>query len=461
MKKFQNSLFVFRRDIRLIDNSGLIEACGSSSHVIPCFIFDPKLLKETQISEFRLNFLLDSLKELNTELEKKNSFLHVFFGKPSSIISKIIREGIVQAIYTNTDYTPYGRSRENQISEKCKIKNVEFFPCHDTLLHQINTIKTESGKPYTVFTHFFKKARMVPVRPPNSKIVSNFSKERTKNEVNLNEMDRKLRKKNLMPEIKGGRSNALTILKKIRKFQDYATQRNYPGMEGTTLLSAHNRFGNCSIREVYHTIRRVLGPGHQLISELFWRDFFTNILYQFPYSYKRSFRQKYSNLPWSQNHFFFEKWSKGETGFPIVDAGMRQLNSSGFMHNRVRMIVASFLTKDLHINWKWGERYFAKKLIDFDPSVNVGNWQWAASTGCDAQPWFRIFNPWLQQKKLDPDCIYIKKWIPELLEKETKDIHDWYQNKSASKYPNPIVDHKEETNHAKDIFKKYSRQEKS
>jgi len=224
------------------------------------------------------------------------------------------------------------------------------------------------------------------------------------------------------------------------------------------MLSAHNRFGTCSIREVYHEILRSLGPAHTMISEIHWRDFFTYVMHHYPYSFSEEFNRKYQKIPWSKNKKAFAKWREGKTGFPIVDAGMRELNATGFMHNRVRMIVASFLTKDLHINWRWGEQYFASKLIDYDPSVNVGNWQWAASTGCDAQPWFRIFNPWLQQKKFDPDCIYIKRWIPELENISSKAIHrlDTKYPDIMLDYPKPMIDHKSESSHTKEVFKEIS-----
>ena len=256
---------------------------------------------------------------------------------------------------------------------------------------------------------------------------------------------------------KGGRKRCKNLLDNLKSITNYQSDRNFPSKNQTTKLSAHNRFGTYSIREIYHKITNDLGKNHQLLTELHWRDFFTYTMYHFPHSFSKNFHPKYDKLVWSKNKKNFKKWCEGKTGFPIVDAGMRELNQTGFMHNRVRMVVASFLTKDLHIDWKWGERYFASKLLDYDPSVNVGNWQWAASTGCDSQPWFRIFNPWLQQKKFDPQCVYIKRHIPELENYSTEQIHNWYKQDSSSAYPCPVVDHKVESNITKEIFKKISK----
>jgi deoxyribodipyrimidine photo-lyase len=218
------------------------------------------------------------------------------------------------------------------------------------------------------------------------------------------------------------------------------------------MLSAHNRFGTISIRELYHTISDKLGMHHTLMNEIHWREFFSHVLYHFPQVSKSAFRQNYSTIPWKYNKTHIDAWKIGRTGFPIVDAGMRELNNTGFMHNRMRMIVASFLTKDLHVDWKIGERYFAEKLIDYDLAVNNGNWQWVASTGCDAQPWFRIFNPWRQQKKFDSECKYIKKWIPELEKLSADQIHRLETESFDLDYPRPIVDHSEESRIAKQMF---------
>jgi deoxyribodipyrimidine photo-lyase len=246
----------------------------------------------------------------------------------------------------------------------------------------------------------------------------------------------------------------MTILKGIAVLKDYQVKRDIPSLDATSHLSSHHKFGTVSIREVYHAAVKHLGRDHTLVQELHWRDFFTHIAHHFPYVFGQSFDDRYEQLPWSQDQKRFKAWCDGLTGFPIVDAGMRQLNTTGFMHNRVRMITASFLVKDLHIDWKWGERYFASKLVDYDPAVNNGNWQWAASTGCDHQPYFRIFNPWLQQKRFDPECLYIKKWVEELKDVPVPVIHSWHEEhvwKGA--YLKPMVDHSKQAEAAKQMFK--------
>ncbi len=224
-------------------------------------------------------------------------------------------------------------------------------------------------------------------------------------------------------------------------------------MDATSRLSAHLKFGTCSVREVYYAIVQQLSPEHPLLRQLYWRDFFTHIAFHYPHVFGKAFHPQYDNLVWDNNRGHFQRWAEGTTGFPIVDAGMRELNATGFMHNRVRMIVASFLTKDLHISWRWGERYFAQHLVDYDPAVNNGNWQWAASTGCDAQPYFRIFNPWLQQQKFDPDCQYIYRWIPELNGIPATIIHKWYSKHVDAPYPAPMLDHARESQIAKERYK--------
>ncbi len=245
------------------------------------------------------------------------------------------------------------------------------------------------------------------------------------------------------------------ILDDLDRFRDYKTRRDFPFEHGTTRLSAYLKFGLCSIREIHEAVSKQLGILHPLIRQLYWRDFYIHIAFHFPHVFKRAFKPRYERIQWSYDSSLFQMWCEGKTGFPIVDAGMRQLNTTGWMHNRVRMIVASFLTKDLHIDWRWGERYFAERLVDYDPSVNNGNWQWAASTGADAQPYFRIFNPWRQQKRYDKECKYIKKWIPELSKVKANIIHKWFKPTnldSEISYPKPIVDHKEESQFAKELF---------
>jgi len=446
MSKYRKTLFMFRRDLRLEDNTGLIYALKNSDEVIPCFIIDPHIMSYFSNAIFRKRFLEESLVDLDEQLKKKNSSLKIFKGNTDNIIKKIISEQKIDGVFLNGDYTKFSQNREIQIKKICDQNKVDFNKFGDYLLHIPEEIHTKEGKPYTVYSHFFKTAKTIPVRKSIKNNFSNYCKDRI-----VGENSSELNKRN---EGNGGRNRAIKILKNINLLIEYKKTRDYPALEKTTKLSAHIRFGTVSIREVYQAIKKNLPDDHILIGEIYWREFFTYVLHYFPDSKFKTFKKKFENIHWSINKQGYQAWCDGVTGFPIVDAGMRQLNKTGFMHNRIRMIVASFLTKDLHIDWKHGERYFAEKLVDYDPAVNTGNWQWAASTGCDAVPYFRIFNPWLQQEKFDPDCSYIKKWIPELDKIHPIEIHRlWKKHPEGSKYPKPMIDHKIESNKTKEIFK--------
>lgn len=449
---YSKALFIFRRDLRVDDNTGLIEALHSSHEVLLCFIFDPRLLEDGKYSKNALQFMLESLADLEKQLELVGSKLYLFSGLPHEVIEKLIRREIIDAVFVNNDYTPFSVRRDTEISRVCAEHGLEFHQFHDATLQVPGSVRTQQGKMYQVFTQFFRAAGKLPVEVPvlvengtfcNS-VVLGALKAIPVFDYNNSELF-----------VHGGRSNALEVLSDLSRFADYDRLRDIPAVMGTTGLSAHNRFGTVSIREVYHSFRDKLGPGHTLICELYWRDFFIQLAAEYPRVFGHAFREKFDGLHWDNDPVRFQAWCEGRTGFPIVDAGMRQLNSTGYMHNRVRMIVASFLVKDLHIDWRWGERYFARKLVDYDPCVNNGNWQWAASTGADATPYFRIFNPWLQQQKFDPVCEYIRKWVPELRGMSPKDIHA--SEKKAlpmdTGYPQPKVDHKTEKNKALAMFR--------
>lgn len=455
-KKFKKSLFIFRRDLRVIDNTALIAASEESSYVLPIFIFDPNQIsnKNKYRSFHAIQFMIESLINLEKQLKEKKGRLYIFRGYPEKIVKKIIKEEKIEAVFVNRDYTPYSNKRDKKIKKVCDENNISFESHNDLLLHEPEEIYTIKKEPYKIFTPFFNKAKKIQVRKPQKKAVSNFYKKKISFEVSSKIYKKILSKKSKTLYVSGGRSNCTKIIKNLSKFKNYSKTRDLPEYD-TTLLSAHIKFGTYSIREIYYAIRKKLSAKHLLIRQLYWRDFFTHIAFHFPYVFGKPFYKKYNNLDWKNNKNDFKLWCKGKTGFPIVDAGIRQMNKSGFMHNRVRMIVASFLVKDLHINWLWGEKYFAQTLVDYDPSVNNGNWQWCASTGADAQPYFRIFNPWLQQKKFDSKCVYIKKWIPELKNIDPKIIHNWYnQIKQINDYPLPIRDHKKEAEIAKKEFKK-------
>ncbi|WP_455223270.1 cryptochrome/photolyase family protein [Kaarinaea lacus] len=453
MASYKRSLFIFRRDLRLKDNTGLIQALQASQRVIPCFIFDPaQLQKHRYQSRPGLQFMVESLLDLDQQLQKYGCQLSVFYGDPEAVLSEIIQQNNINAVYFNRDYTPFSIRRDTKLKTICETSEVAFHACSDLLLIEPEFALKADGAPYTVFTPFYRNASKYAVDQVQVLKKPGFFQRCIG--MPLNKMLSELLL-DVAPtyENRGGRRKAIAILKDIADFRGYDKQRDIPALQGTTLLSAHNKFGTCSIREVYHTVQKVLGSGHVLLRELYWRDFFTHIGFHFPHVFGHAFRRQYDDIPWGNNRTWFKRWCDGATGFPIVDAGMRELNQTGYMHNRVRMITASFLVKDLQIDWRWGERYFAQHLVDYDPCVNNGNWQWAASTGCDAQPYFRIFNPWLQQKKFDPDCRYIYRWIPELRDYSAQQIHRRERESDISIYPAPIVNHQEQSAATKALFK--------
>ena len=451
------ALHIFRRDLRLQDNTALIAALTASACVIPCFIFDKRQIEHNDYkSDNSIQFMITSLRELDAELKQKQSKLYFFYGIAEDVVKQLIETLPIQAVFANRDYTPFSKMRDHKIEDICRRHKIDFHIYADALLNEPEDVHKENKEPYTVFTPFFRKASTLHVKPVQKKSFDHYYRKKIafedkKTLIRLSQ----LHNPNLF--VKGGRLEALSLLTKIKKLSDYEKTRNIPAFSGTTKLSAHNKFGTLSIREVYAAIVKAFGNQHTLITELYWRDFFTHIAFHFPHVFDGPFHKKYAGLTWSNNQQHYRAWCEGRTGFPIVDAGMRELNISGFMHNRVRMIVASFLVKDLHIDWCWGEKYFAQKLIDYDPAVNNGNWQWAASTGCDAQPYFRIFNPWLQQKTYDPECLYIKRFVPELARLSVKAIHALNTTSlpSFTNYPSLLIDHSIESQKTKRMYKKF------
>lgn len=438
------TLFIFRRDFRLEDNTGLIEAMKESDVVIPCFIFTPEQIEENPYrSDACLQFMIESLEDLAGRLKEQGGKLYLFYGEPESVVENCIKQLSLDQVVVNRDYTPYSIKRDEKINAVCKKHKISFKAYDDVLLHPPEETLKADGKPYSIFTPYFRNASKLKVPLPQKNRFNNYFKKpidfaKIKSHI--------LPKRNLHPILVGGRTAALKMLGKIGQYKDYAKERDYPAENGTTHLSAYLKFTDISPREAYHQIEDQLGKNHPLLRSLYWRDFFTHIAFFYPHVFKGAFHKKYDKLKWSYDKKAFQKWCEGKTGFPIVDAGMREMNETGYMHNRVRMIVASFLTKDLHIDWRLGEKYFAQKLIDYDPSVNNGNWQWAASTGCDAQPYFRIFNPWSQQEKFDPECEYIKRWVPELSDIPIQSIH-------AGTATEPMIDHSVESKAALRMYK--------
>lgn len=462
-KKYNYSVFIFRRDYRLNDNTGLMEALRDSNHVIPIFIFTPEQLVNNKYkSDNSVQFMINSLEDLDKSLKKKGSRLFYFYGKPYECIEKIIKkDDSIDAVFVNEDYTPYSIKRDNAIEKTCKKYDVEFISCHDVLLNPVKSILSANGV-YTKFTPYFNKAKKIKVEPVAMNKMNNYVSKSKKIKGGFNGDYHKFYEynENMYEDHEGGRDIGLKILKNITEFKDYNKKRN-DLTYATTRLSPYIKFGCVSIREVYHVFKKKLGANNDLIKQLYWRDFYYNVGFEHPiiFSKKGNLKGNYDKVKWQHNTEYYNKWKKGEMGFPVVDACMRELNTTGFMHNRGRLIVSSFLIKILLIDWKLGEKYFSNKLVDIDLCVNTGNWGWSSGSGADSQPYFRIFNPWLQSEKHDPDCEYIKKWIPELKDVELKHIHRWYEycddeRYKHIRYPKPMVNYAHQKEQALKMYKK-------
>jgi deoxyribodipyrimidine photo-lyase len=400
-------------------------------------MFDEALLARCEQNNFRLAFLHESLADLDRQLQALGSRLNILVGKPTQLLTEILAMGEIHDVYVNRDYTPLSRRRDEALAAVCSSHAVGFHTISDALLNEPEQVYKGDGGHYAVFTPFYNRARQLFVALPQSELPTNLSPEP------LSVTSATGTPRPIAPAVTGsvftsGRTGALQVLANLAPLDNYATERDFPALQGTSRLSAHLRFGNCSIREAYHCIATALGEQHPMLRQLYWRDFYTHIAYYRPRVFGHAFRGVYDAVVWDHDLSKFDQWCAGQTGFPIVDAGMRELTSTGYMHNRVRMVVASFLVKNLHLDWRWGEAFFKRYLVDFDPSVNNGSWQWAASTGADAQPYFRVFNPWRQQLKFDPEAQYIKRWVPELADWAPKAVHRL--EKDSTGYLSPMVD---------------------
>lgn len=423
-------VFWFRRDLRLTDNTGLYHALNSSKSVLPVFIFDTGILDKLENKQdARVEFIRNTIASIKAELHTFGSDLRVYHTKPYKAFEQLIKEHRITAIYTNSDYEPNAIKRDAAIATLAAENNIEFKIFKDQVIFEKDEILNDTGKPYRVYTPYknkwLSKLAANPIQTfPSETLVHNFIKTNPSPMPSLNEL--------------GFQKTDIVIppIQIVRKtIQEYDKTRDLPYLQnGTSLLGIHFRFGTISIRE---KAIKALPLNAVWLSELIWREFFMQILYHFPSVVTESFQSKFNVLQWRTSEEDFKKWCDGQTGYPLVDAGMRELNQTGHMHNRVRMVVASFLTKHLFIDWRLGEAYFAQKLLDYDLSANNGNWQWAAGTGADAQPYFRIFNPIAQQQKFDPDFIYIKKWVPEF---------------GTSSYIQPMIEHKTAVERAKKMF---------
>ena len=433
------TLFIFRRDLRIYDNTSLnmVKNKYPKSEILPIFIFNKKQIDENVNKYYSKNaaqFLFESLEELD--------FMNYYYtDNEISILDDLYKKFKFDVISYNKDYTPYAKKRDNEINLWAINKKIEIITAEDYTLHNMGEITKDNKEPYLKFTPFYKKSIL---KKPRSLITNkNFNFIKDDKSLLLTSLNSIRPKPNKFILVNGGRKNALVILQKLKsgKFDNYDNERDYPFLDKTTKLSAYIKFGCISIREIYYT----LPITHGIIRELYWHDFYAIITNYYPYVLNgQSFIKKYENIKWNTNNDLLEKWKNGLTGFPLIDAAMRQLKICGWMHNRCRMVVASFLVKNLLIDWRKGEQHFAKSLVDYDPSSNNGGWQWCASTGTDSQPYFRIFSPTLQMKKFDNNCDYIKKWIPELKDISNKIILNWELKQYPNiNYPKPIINIKE------------------
>ncbi len=415
------SVFWFRRDLRLDDNLGFLKALKSDFPVLPIFIFDTEILDKLSKDDARVTFLHETLQKMRDTLQKEhNSSMALFHGKPLEIFKELTNVYDVQGIYTNHDYEPYAKDRDTEITSFLEEKKIDFNTFKDQVIFEKDDVVKDDGKPYVVYTPYKNKwkslfnANQLINHDTNEYMVNLIALTKLPN-VSLSDMNF---------EISKVKVSEFTVSPSL--IQNYEDTRNFPAKKnGTSRLGPHLRFGTVSVRKM---MKKAIAEENEVFwSELIWREFFMQILWHFPHTKERSFRPKYDRIDWRNNEEEFEKWKNGLTGYALVDAGMRELNSTGYMHNRVRMLVASFLCKHLLIDWRWGEAYFAEKLLDYDMSANVGNWQWAAGSGVDAAPYFRIFNPMTQVDKFDKQKEYINAWVPDLQELT---------------YPQKMVDHK-------------------
>lgn len=438
----QNICWV-RRDLRLHDHHALSQSLSDGETVL-VFVFDTHILNKLNYSsDRRITFIFESLIEMEESLNKKGSSLIILHGKPEEEIPKLADKLGALSVYCNRDYEPYAKARDEKVMKALAEKRIAFHQYKDSVMYEGLEVKTGSGTPYKVFTpyknnwlHQFSEAgREVPDYKCALKNLHEF-----KNPDSITNKDwyKKLGFKTNPALLTGGTKEAEKRLKKfLTRISDYKEDRNFPAIEGTSLLSAYIRFGNISVRDMIRASLEEKSNGASTwLSEIIWRDFYQMILDQFPHVTEGAFRPEYDKIKWAGSDAHFKKWCEGETGFPLVDAAMRCFNETGMMHNRLRMVVASFLVKILMVDWKKGEKYFAEKLLDFDLAANNGGWQWSASTGCDAQPWFRIFNPYTQSEKFDPKGEFIREWCPELQSLSNKEIH---RPEKAVGYPKPIV----------------------
>ena len=457
MKKYNNGLFIFRRDLRVNDNVGLNEALNQCKKLYTTFYFTPEqVLKNPYKSENAVQFMIESLMELQSKISSMDGELIILLEGHLKVIDMLCSQLSIDAVFFNQDYSPYSKDRDSIIQKYCDSKDITCNMYQDYYLYQPGTVLTTTGTAFQKYTPFYNKVLHLPVLKPKTLSGSILQKSNGLLKYNylLKDAWRTLiPMENIHILVRGGRTNALKQLKKAIKEQCKYSEKRDELSYNTSFLSAFIKFGCVSIREVYHSIKAKFGINHGIIRELIWREFFAHVLHSFPEVLRGPYR--YKSIKWRTSNTDFKKWCDGNTGFPVVDAGMRQMNATGYMHNRCRMVTATFLIKILMLNWRLGERYFAQKLTDYDPASNNGNWQGISGTGVDMKPYFRTMNPWIQSKKFDPDCEYIKQWIPELKDVPAKDVHTWHESwqKHKGTYIKPIADYKNRTEEMIQMYK--------
>lgn len=429
----EKAIFWHRRDLRIKDNAGLYKALKSGAEVIPVFIFDKTILDKLPENDQRIIFIRQTIEELQQEYRGHGSELNVFYGDPVKLIPTIANENKVRTVFTNRDYEPDALARDHEVYEKLKVHSIAFKGSKDHVIFEKEEVMKADGTPYTVFTPYMRRWKETLTdfhlkEYPVEKYTSRLSHEKISSEIpGFKEMHFDGVQKIDFPSER--------IPRQI--IEDYDKTRDFPAIHGTTRMGLHLRFGTVSIRKLALEAKKT---NEKYFNELIWRDFYQMIIFHFPHSAKDAFKKNYDRIKWSHNEAHFKAWCEGKTGYPLVDAGMRELNATGFMHNRVRMVVGSFLSKHLLLDWRLGAGYFAEKLLDFELASNNGGWQWAAGCGCDAAPYFRVFNPALQLEKFDKELKYVKKWVPEF---------------GTDEYPEPIVDHSEARDKAIATYRKY------
>ena len=456
-EKYENGLFIFRRDLRIVDNNGLNVLQHHCKNIYTIFIFTPEQVSSSNSykSDNAVQFMIESLQDLAAQIAKGGGKLLTFYGHNDKVVADCIKALDIQLVCFNIDITPYARSRDDKIMKLCEHMKTYVTYAHDYYLHEPGSVMNGTGNAYQKFTPYYNACMKKKVEEPlkAGKLALKKSEAHIAGKITLDQAFRQfVGSQNADILVHGGRNNAIKQLHIAAKnIQNYSKTHNDLS-KPTSQLSAYIKFGCVSIREVYKTFR----SKHDFIRQLIWRDFYAQVLFFYPRVLGHSMKPSYNKIKWHHNARWFKMWCDGTTGFPVIDAAMRELNQTGYMHNRARLLVSSFLIKTLLIDWKHGEKYFAKNLTDYDVASNNGNWQWTAGSGADSQPYFRVFNPWRQTEEYDPECNYIKKWIPELKDVPVKDILNWdmdWTNYKKSGYPKPICVYEEQKIKALKMYK--------